>query len=453
MQDFHSGQQAALGLITATSLVIGVMIGSGIFLLPVSLAAFSGYSLFGWLIAALGAISLAWVFAKLSQSHPGPGGPYHYTRVGVGEFPAFLVAWGYWISIWTGNAAVIVAAVSYLGVFFPVLNEGGIEALLVSLIIIWLFTLINCLGVRSAAKVQVVTTFIKVIPLLLFTFGGIFFINFEYFTLPDINQLDFSPQQEVGDSSFSIVIASATLCMWAFMGVESATIPADHVKKPSVTIPRATLIGVAIVAIIYILGFVVIMGVIPSEQLQHSKAPFADAARYIWGDLAGLIMGAIAVISSLGVLNGLILLGGQMPKTAANDQLFPGLFSRLNRFQAPMFGIIFSSILTSGLLISNYSGSLTQVFTFAILLSTTSILIAYLFCSAAAFRFQMQKKKSLYYAVSCVVILFAFVFSLWAMIGAGESAVYWGFILILLGIPVYIGLKIQADRNESYASS
>src|SRR5687767_6857867 len=176
-------EPAKIGLWTTTSLVIGNMIGSGVFLLPAGIAAFGGIGLFGWIGSSLGAIVLAILFSRLSKLLKNSvGGPYAYTREGLGDFAAFLVAWGYWISIWCTNAAITVAMVSYLTVFFPVLDTDPVAAILTGLGIIWFLTWINTLGVKNAGFVQLVTTILKIVPLLAVSFAGLFYINFDNYS-------------------------------------------------------------------------------------------------------------------------------------------------------------------------------------------------------------------------------------------------------------------------------
>ncbi len=393
-------------------------------------------SLWGWLFSALGALSLAWVFSKLSRWQPGQGGPYFYTRVGIGEFPAFLVAWGYWISIWTGNAAIAVAAVSYCKLIFPQLAASNTLSLIVALVFIWTFSLVNIRGVREAGIVQLVTTLLKAIPLILFALFGLFSIDTQHF------QVESAPQ----NSASLTIISAAALWLWAFLGVESACIPADNIDKPEKNIPRATIIGVFIVAIVYLLGFIVVYGVIHPEQLSNSYGPFAEAAEILWGGWAGKLMVLVALVSTLGALNGLILLGGQMPLAAARDGLFPHWFAQQNSRQSPYLGILISSVLTTLLVFANSSEKLLSVFNFSILLSTTSILVAYLFCSASAFRL-LNRRKEKFKSLSLIIFIISFLFSLWAVAGAGKDAVYWGFILMMAGVPVYTLIKISIEKK------
>ena len=242
------------------------MVGSGIFLLPASLAAYGGISIFGWLFTATGAILLALAYARLSGIMPKTGGPYIYIQAGFGDFAGFLAAWGYWISIFVGNAAIAVGFVGYLAFFWPELASNSLLAAAVALGNIWLLTWVNAMGVRNAGFVQLITTVLKILPLIVIGTIGFLFFNIDNFT----------PFNASGGSSFSAITASAALTLWAFLGLESATIPADDVKDPTHTIPRATLLGTLFSAIIYILGTVAGNG-------NHS----ADLTGQLYGALRG----------------------------------------------------------------------------------------------------------------------------------------------------------------------
>jgi APA family basic amino acid/polyamine antiporter len=231
-----------IGFWLSTSLVVGNMTGSGIFLLPAALAVYGGISIFGWIFTLVGTIFLALVFSRLSRLITKAGGPYAYSKEGFGDFTGFLVAWGYWISIWCGNAAIAVAGVGYLSRFIPALKENHILSAGVAIGAIWLFTFINTKSIRRVGVVQLITTIIKILPLLLLgTFGFLYF-----------NGSHFTPLNLSADSSFDAVTATAALTLWAFLGLESATIPSDKVKNPTRTIPRATIAGIAIAALLYI---------------------------------------------------------------------------------------------------------------------------------------------------------------------------------------------------------
>lgn len=425
-----------IGLWTSTSLVVGNMIGSGVFLLPSALAVYGGISMIGWLFSTLGALFLALLFSHLSKVMPSVGGPYAYTREGLGEFAAFLVAWGYWVSIWCGNAAITVAFVSYLSVFFPILEANNWGAILTGLSAIWILTWINTLGIKTAGKVQLVTTILKLCPLVLIAVLGVFYMDWQYFI----------PFNRSGESTFSAITSTATLTLWAYLGMESATIPANNVDNPEKTIPRATMLGTLIAAFVYICGTLAVMGVLSPDVLKNSSAPFADTAAKMWGESARQWVALGAVISTFGALNGWILMQGQVPLAMAKDKIFPSLFGKENKKEVPALGIIISSLLLSGLMSMNFSKSLVEQFKFMILLSTLTVLIPYLFSAASTIL--IVKKLNIGSSKEHHSILFiatmAFFYALWAVAGSGQDVVYWGFILLMLGVPIYIFMKYKA---------
>ena len=426
-----------LGLWTSASLVAGNMIGSGVFLLPAALASFGGISLIGWLFSALGTLALALVFSYLSRLMPKAGGPYAYTRVGFGDFAGFLVAWGYWVSVWCGNAAIAVATVSYASVFIPELASNNLLAILAGLMLIWSLTWVNTRGIKTTGNVQLITTVLKLIPLLSLALVGPFFIDIEHF----------QPFNLSDQSSFSAITATAALSLWAFLGMESATIPAENIKDPQKTIPRATILGTLVVSLVYIGSNLAVMGLVHPVDLQHSPAPYAAAAAVIWGDGAYYWVGAAAVIAGIGALNGWILMQGQIPMAVARDKLFPKIFARANMKGAPVWGLLISSILVSIVMTMNYAKGLVEMFKFVILLSTMTVLVPYLFSSASYILVAVQKKLGTvrWSSGKITVACLAFVYSLWAVAGSGEESVYWGFILLMAGIPFYVWIKW---RNE-----
>ena len=422
-----------IGLWTSTALVVGNMIGSGVFLLPAALAAYGGIGLLGWLGSSTGAIALALLFSNLSKIIPNAlGGPYAYTRSGLGDFAAFLVAWGYWISIWCTNAAIAVTFVSYSTVFFPILATNSLLAVGTGLGAVWLLTWVNTLGVKEAGRVQIITTVLKLTPLLLVSIVGLFYMDVD----------NFSPFNVSSVSNFTAITATATLTLFAFLGLESATIPSGDIHEPEKTIPRATMIGTILTILVYVLGSVAVMGMIPALELKNSNAPFADAAALIWGDGARYWVAAGAIVSTFGALNGWILLQGQMPRAASRDHLFPEIFKRENKNGSPALGIVISSVLISALMMMNFTKGLTDTFTFMVLLTTVAVLVPYLFSAASYGVILLQNKFWRRESISKIVLAaVALVFSLWAIVGSGQETVYWGFIAILAGIPFYVWMK------------
>lgn len=412
----------------AVALVMGNMIGSGIFLLPASLAPYGGLSLVGWLVSAAGALLLAAVFARLARSNPSAGGPYAYTRDAFGDLPGFLVAWGYWIATWTSLGALAVALVGYLTPFFPVLAEQPPAAAAAALAAVWVLVGVNIAGVRTAGWVQVVTTVLKLMPLALVGIAGLLYFDRAHFAIP----------QTDARSLLTGVPAVAALTLWAFLGLESATIPAGSVENPDRTIPRATLAGTALVAVIYIVSTVGIMSVVAPSALAGSTAPFADAARMLAGQWAALAVAAGAAISCFGALNGWTLIAGQLPMAVARDGLFPSIFARLSARDTPAASLVIAGLLTTGLVILNYTRGLVELFTFFILLATLNTLVPYAFCALAVFVTRGSARVAQLTSGAGITAALAFVYSLWAMGGAGQETVYWGFLLLISGLPVYV---------------
>jgi basic amino acid/polyamine antiporter, APA family len=431
MHDDSRGKNK-LGLWTSTSLVVGNMIGAGVFLMPAALAAYGSISLFGWVFSSIGAFLLARVFSNLSKLMPkADGGPYAYSRSGLGDFAGFLVAWGYWISIWCTNAAIAVSFVSALSTFFPALATNAILAISTGLGVIWLLTWINTLGIVTSGKLQLITTILKIIPLLLVAIGGLFFFKAE----------NFIPFNMSGTSDFSAITATATYTFFAFLGIECATIPSGSVINPEKTIPRATMLSILITSVIYIVTSFSIMGMIPGKNLQHSVTPFADAAVIIWGRDARYWISAGVAIAAFGALNGWILIQGQMPYAIAKDKLFPAVFSKENKKGVPARGIIISSILVSILMSMNYTRGLVEQFKFLILLTTLTVLIPYLFSTAAYIIIKLENrylKPGTRWFSTIVLASLTFLFSLWAIAGSGPEIVYWGLLLLLAGVPFYV---------------
>ena len=416
-----------IGFWPSVALVTGNMIGAGIFLLPATMASYQGIGIIGWIIASAGALILAFIFGQLSKLYPNTnGGPYAYTKIGLGDFAGFLVAWGYWISIWCTNAAIAVALVGYLGAFFPSLTESPVLSSFTGLFFIWFFTWINSKDIKTIGAVQVATTILKVIPIAFLILVGVFYVDFsKAFIFP------FTTGSILPD-----ITAVTTLTFFAFLGMESATVPSSAITSPETTIPKATLFGTLLTTVLYLFSFIVIIGIIPPETLAQSTAPFADTAFEIWGTTGKYLVAFGAVASTMGALNGWILLQGQIPAAAAKDKLFPKLFQKTNTNGSPILGIIFSSVLATLLMLSNYSKTLVEAFTYMMKLSTLTVLLPYLF-SIATFALALKNTNTKSIILACL----AFLFSLWIVIGCGAEIVFLGFLLLLLGIPVYVYLK------------
>jgi APA family basic amino acid/polyamine antiporter len=415
------------------ALVVGNSIGSGVFLLPASLAPYGLNSTIAWGFTAAGAIALAIVFARLSRAYPQAGGPYAYVNVAFGSLVAFIVAWGYWISIVVGNVTIVTGAVSYLSPLQPWIRDVPGASIAVSLFLVWLLTLVNWFGIKASGWVQSVTTVLKILPLCAVILLGV--VTVRPADVATVAQIPL----KLGD-----VTAAATLTLWALLGLESATIPADKVANPERTIPLATLIGTIATAVICVIACTTVLLLVPPKTLAESNAPFVDLTAHYWGVGVGKLVALIAAVSAVGALNGWILLQGELPRAMAENGVFPRIFARESARQTPTSGLVLGSVLASFLVLANYQKSMVGVFTFMAILSTTACLVMYALCSAALLRLQWtghlgQPRRG---SVALAIVgIFATAYSLWAIVGAGKDAVLWGAALLIAGVPLYYSLR------------
>lgn len=427
-----------LGIVAATALVVGNMVGSGIFLLPSSLAPYGAYSLMGWLVSLSGILALAWVFADFARQLPKSGGPYAYTREVFGDFAGYMVAWGYWVSIWCANAAIAVALISYLSYFVPALQDSPAMAGLTAGALIWIVTWINLRGIREAARVQIVTTLLKLTPLVLFAIIGLIRMDW----------LHLEPTVPAGETPLSSILAVSALTLWAFLGVESATIPADEVRDPRRIIPRATLIGAILTGVIYFLSSAAVQGIVPAAELAESTAPFAVAGSMILGSWAPVFISLGAILSCFGALNGWVLLQGQMPAVTARDGLLPKWFAGENARGVPANSLVFGSVIVSLLMLANYTRGMAAFFEFAILLSTLAVLLPYLLVTLARLKGKSGLLPRLRFW-QLGLVLYALAFSIWATIGTGVESILWGLALLAAGIPIYLWMRSRRPNPKS----
>lgn len=417
-----------LGLLMCTALVVGNMIGSGIYLLPATLAPYGWNSIFGWVLTIAGGLLLAAVFAALARNFPRAGGPYAFTQEAFGPAAGFVVAWSYWISIWVGNAAVATGAVSYLSVFFPSLSTTtGLHAG-VTIAIIWALTAVNCRGAYLAGRVQLVTTVLKLLPL-------IAVVSLAAIVIAGDGGASLAPF-EAEKISLAPITAAATLTLWGLLGLESATVPAEKVKDPARTIPRATMIGMALTGVIYLFACSTIILLQPADEVAASSAPFADFVARHWGANAGRWLALFAAISGFGALNGWIMLQGELPYAMARGGVFPAFLAKNSARDTPVRAHVVSSLLLTAIVTLNYSKTMTEAFTFVLLLSTTASLVMYFACALAALKLKLAGKLQ---ASSTLIVIAgaAALYALWAIYGAGAEAVGWGLALLVAGIPVY----------------
>ena len=419
-----------MGFWKCWAMTVGVMIGSGVFMLPAVLAPYGSLSFLGWLLTSVGAIAIALVIGRLASRTEKSGGFYVYTQEAFGDLTGFMVAWGYWLSIVFSVTAIPVAFAGYLGAIVPSIGASGVMQALVAAVLIWTLTAINIKGVGAGATVQLLTTLLKLVPLVVIILLGV-----------AVGSPDNIPPFNPGNKPvLGAVAASALLTMWAFLGIESATVAAADVDNPKKTIPRATVIGTLTAAFIYIAATAAVMMLVPADLLTTSQAPFVDAAAKL-GTWGGTFIAIGALVATAGATNGCILLAGQMPLAVALDGLAPKFLARRNSGGAPVTALVLSSIIATVLLVFNYSDGLIAAFTFLISMSTLCLLLPYMLSSIAELRVSWRSAKGW-----AGVALLAIVYSAIAILGSGVQIILWGVVLFLLGLPIYYMSKSRSSE-------
>ncbi|MYT74325.1 MULTISPECIES: amino acid permease [unclassified Streptomyces] len=436
----HSRHARRFGLPVATCLVIGNIIGGGIFLLPASVAPYGTIALIAFGVLTLGAIALALVFGRLAQRHPLTGGPYVYAREAFGDFAGFLAAWSYWITTWVSNAALAVAAVGYLDVLLP-LHGSTFWTIVAALACQWLPALANLAGTRYVGAVQLVSTVLKFAPLLLVAVGGLFFFRSD----------NLGPFQASGDSALGAVSASAAILLFSYLGVESASVSAGEVRDPQRNVGRATVLGTGLAALLYLLCTVSVFGTVPHDRLVDSTAPFSDAVNAMFGGTwGGSAVAVAALVSMVGALNGWTLLSAQTPYAAARDGLFPKAFERKRR-GAPTVGVLVAVGLASLLTVYNYTAGSAAVFNTLVLVTTFTATVPYLLATAAQVYFLLSGRADRvhvpHFVRDLILSLAAFGFSMWLVGGAGYAAVYQGVLFLFVGVLVYAWMASRKQRR------
>ncbi|MEU0374186.1 amino acid permease [Streptomyces sp. NPDC006283] len=438
-QEVQSRHARRFGLPIATALVMGNIIGGGIFLLPASVAPFGTVSLVAFVVLTVGAIALALVFGRLAEQHPHTGGPYVYAREAFGDFAGFLAAWSYWITTWVSNAALAVAAVGYLDVLIPV-HHSLTATVAAALVLQWLPALANLAGTRYVGAVQLVATVLKFLPLMLVAVGGLFFFDTD----------NLGPFQAGDHGVAGAVSASAAILLFSYLGVESAAVSAGEVRDPARNVGRATILGTAGAAAVYLLCTLSVFGTVPHDELMGSTAPFTDAVDAMFGGTwGGTAVACAALVSMVGALNGWTLLSAQTPYAAAKDGLFPKAFATKRR-GVPTVGVLVTVVLASLLTVYNYTAGTEGVFEILVLVTTFTATVPYLLASAAQIFHlvsgQSHRVNRRRLVRDSVLAVLACAFSMWLVAGSGYAAVYQGVLFLFAGVLVYAWMSARKIR-------
>ncbi|MEM0965369.1 MAG: arginine/agmatine antiporter [Verrucomicrobiota bacterium] len=425
-----------VGVVAATIMVAGNIMGSGVFMLPANLASTGGIAIFGWLVTITGAIGLAMVYARMSSIDDSPGGSYAYAKKAFGPFVGYQTNLLYWLAGWIGNVALAVVGVGYLSYFFPIFDEPWVLGLS-CVALMWLFTLINIIGPNLVAKVQTVTTILALIAIV-----GVAIIGWFSFSLDTY----MDAWNVSGKDSFGAIQGVLNVTLWSFIGVETASVAAAVVKNPKKNVPIATIGGVVIAAVTYVLSCTAIMGAIPNDQLIKSQAPFADAAKIALGETGGAVVSFCAAVGCLGSLGGWILATAQSGKAAADDGLFPRIFGRANHKGVPVAGLLVVAVLMTIAQLLTISPTAAKEFGVISSIAVLMTVVAYLYVTGALILYLKQAKNRILTAVFIVISL---AYCSWAVVGSDPKQVAWLAVILLISAALYSWNELSQERSAT----
>lgn len=434
-----------MGLFMATALVISNMVGAGILMLPATLAGVAGpgATLIAWVLTGIGALILALTFANLGSKIPKNGGVYEYSRMAYGSFGGFMSAWLYWNGTWIGNASMFVVITTYLGAVFPILVDNHLISFLFSSAILWICTLINIRGTKFVGSITTALTVFKII-----LFGAFIIIAFMGF-----NSANLTPMFPQGKGIATIPIA-AGITLWAFMGLETASVTGGEIKNPERNIKLSTIFGMLISAGLYIVISFAAMGAMNQTQLANSTAPISDIISKVLkvGNLS--FISVFIAISVFGTALGWLLSTARVSQAAGEDGVFPKAFSKIHpKYGTPHVSLIIGGVLVNIILVMNFTSGLSGAYSFIVLLATLSYLPVYAFTAIAEIILMAKGKRRASvknYSLLVIRALIAFAFCIWGIISSGATTVMYGFILMMLGVPVYSYMRINGGlKNEN----
>jgi APA family basic amino acid/polyamine antiporter len=438
----------ALGLTSATGLVIGSIVGTGIFTAPAVIAGAGtmGIAVLG--VIAVGAMLLAILFGQLTKRIPNSdGGLYAYSRHEFGDFAGYLVGWCYWIQSWAGNAAIVSSWVFYVDALFGFNHITGLENWGIAMVGLWVPAIVNLVGIRQMAWFQNVTVVLKFLPLLFVAVVGWFFVE----------KANFGPFNASGGSLYSGIGIAAGVALFSFIGVEAAAMTAKRVKNPRVNVGRASLLGTGLSAVLYVLVTAAVMGLVPHHALVNTGAPFVDAFQTIFNGAgwAGKFIAAIAVVSGIGALNGWTLIVTETSRAMAQDDLFPRPFAWTDKKGTAWFGILVGTALPSLLMLWRYSTSSgLKVFTYLVALTVVTVAIPYFMSAIAQLTYLVGRRRKVQgwqLARDLCVAGASVLFSMWVTFANPYQVIYQTVLVLMVGVIAYAFLNAWRQRQGDAA--
>ena len=406
------------GFWMAAALVVGGMIGSGIFVLPAQLAPYGWTGLVAWLFCAAGAMLIALVLARLAAAMPEASGVVAICAKVLGPLPGMLIGWAYWVGVWSANAIISLTAIRYLGAFWPTLTATPLSSSLGAVALIWLLTALNLRGAKAAGRFQVVTTALKLLPLIAVVaiVAGLAIAGGGQFRQAPHAALDWGQ-----------LTPAVTLAFYALVGFESASIAAERVRDPARNVVRATIVGLALTATLYLIVCSGIVFALPEKTAAEASAPMAMFVATFWGPAAGLAVAGFTVVAAVGCLNGWVLLQGELPLGMSRAGVLPRWVGRTSKRDVPVGALIVSSTLASLLVLSAASRSTGALLDFMLRLTTAATLWIYIGACLAALKTGIARP----------VAALGLAFAAWAMWGTGAEAGGLSVLLILVAVPLY----------------
>ncbi|MCD9029614.1 amino acid permease [Luteimonas sp. BDR2-5] len=356
-----------IGPVLATFVVANNMIGSGFFLLPASLAKVGGVTAFAWLLGTILAVALGGAFARLARQYPDLTSPDDYIRPALGRDMGFLATTMYWLSSWIGNNAIAVAAFGYLVILLPVDDSGGVR-LAGQIVLLWLMFALNLLGPRSIARFQSMCVVFGLMPVAAVLIAG--WGSFD----PDVYRASWNVTDR---SDVAVVFTSLAPVFWAFVGLETGAMVAGVVRNPDRNVPIATLGGILIAGIIYLVSSVLMMGIVPAAQMAASSAPFALVAGQMFGAWAIPAIAAAAALKATGTLGGWMLVTGESGARAAQRGFLPPIFGRLRANGSAGWGLFIVVLSMTAIAVLTQAPTVGEQFGTIIEMAVTLVVMAY----------------------------------------------------------------------------
>ena len=435
-----------MNLTQLTFIVAVNMMGSGIIMLPSNMAKVGAISLLSWLVTAVGSMAIAYGFAQAGLFNSRRGGLSAYAEDAYGKDGYFTVFFLYFLSLVIANVAIGISAVGYLAAFIPWLKSTPIATCIGVIALLWLTTIANFGGPGITGKIGSVTVWGVIIPVGLLSIIGWFWFDKEVFSAA-WNPQNMSLAQGMG--------SSITLTLWAFLGMESAAQNSDAVENPQRDVPLACLFGTLGAAVIYILSTTVIQGIVPNAELAASTGPFGLAYAKMFNPAVGWIIMGLAVIACLGSLLGWQFTVAQTGKAAADDKMFPSLFSKINNRGAPIIGMIVLGVVQTLLALMTISPTLNEQFQALVGLSVVTNVIPYIVALSALF--VMMRNAGVSggkHTLTAAVALIAMIYSTYAVYASGGTAVMGGVLVMCVGYiiwglisPRFLAVNAVVDRS------